>query len=229
VYSRQVDDRVLEFGVSGKLMRNVLVMYDRQTESLWPQLLGRAVEGPLAGSELDYIASRLTTWADWKERHPNTVALVKGYSGSFDPYDSYYSSRAAGAIGETVRDDRLETKEFILGIVHQGQAKAYPFRTLSQDPIVNDQFAGLALLIVFDADSASGVVFDRRVEGEVLDFRQADGLELIDEQTGSRWDGLQGVAINGPLEGVELGSVRNTAAFWFGWKDIYPDTELYEN
>ena len=219
---------MLEFGVSGKLMRNVLVMYDRQTDSLWPQLLGRAVEGPLEGAELEYVASRLTTWADWKERHPGTVALVKGYSGSYDPYDSYYLSGSAGVIGETIRDDRLQTKEFVLGVVQEGQAKAYPYSSLSQQPVVNDRLGDLPLLIVFDQDSASGVVFDRRVEGQVLEFRPADGLELVDKETESRWNGLEGVAISGPLEGTQLEAVRNTAAFWFGWKDIYPETALYE-
>lgn len=227
MYSRQVENQVLEFGVSGKLMRNVLVMYDRQTDSLWPQLLGRAVEGPLAGTELAFIASRLTTWADWKERYPETLALVKDYSGDFDPYDRYYDSGRAGVIGQAVVDDRLETKEFVLGVVHQGQAKAYPFRQLSEMPVVNDQFNDLPLLVVFDEASASGAVFERRVGDQVLEFSRVSDLELIDEQTGSRWDGLRGLAVGGPLQGEWLPVVQHTAAFWFGWKDIYPSTALY--
>lgn len=208
-------------------MRNVLVMYDRQTDSLWPQLLGRAVEGPLQGAELDYIASRLTTWEDWKERHPDTVALVKGYSGSRDPYAGYYRSASAGVIGETINDDRLPTKEFVLGVLHQGEAKAYPYRSLSEQPVVNDSLGDLPVLVVFDAQGASGAVFDRRVDGQVLEFSQDDELTLVDAQTGSRWDGIQGAAVDGPLAGTQLDSVRSTASFWFAWKDLYPETELY--
>lgn len=227
MYSRQVGDRVLEFGVSGKLMRNVLVMYDRQTESLWPQLLGRAVEGPLAGTELEFIASRLTTWSDWKARHPDSLALVKGYAGDFDPYDRYYASGRAGVIGQAVTDTRVGTKEFVLGVIQQGRAKAYPFSQLSQQPVINDQLAGLSLLIVFEADSASGAVYQRRVGDQVLSFGLDEDHELFDEQTGSRWDAARGVALSGPLQGERLPVVRHTAAFWFGWKDIYPNTDLY--
>ena len=228
MYSRKVEDQVLEFGVSGMLMRNVLVMYDRQTESLWPQLLGKAVEGPLAGAELEYLPSRLTTWSDWKERHPETVALVKGYSGNRDPYASYYRSKAAGVIGESVFDDRVATKEFVIGVVHGEVAKAYPYSALNEQPVVNDELGGRPLLVVFDVDSGSGAVFDRRVDGQILEFEGGQRLELTDVGSGSRWDGLAGRAIAGPMEGTQLKPVRSTAAFWFGWKDIYPGTEVFQ-
>jgi len=47
-----VDGELLDFGTSGKLYHSNLVMYDRQTNSLWPQALGRAIRGPLLGDEL---------------------------------------------------------------------------------------------------------------------------------------------------------------------------------
>ncbi len=44
MYAREVDGypTPLTFGVSGKLIMNVLVMYNRQTQSLWNQILGQA-------------------------------------------------------------------------------------------------------------------------------------------------------------------------------------------
>ena len=89
MYSREIDGQEYDFGVSGKLIMNVLVMYDRQTESLWSQLLGEAVEGELKGTKLEYFPSVMTTWDEWKTRFPDTVALVKGFAGSRDPYVSY--------------------------------------------------------------------------------------------------------------------------------------------
>jgi hypothetical protein len=47
VYARTVNGRTLTFGVSGKLIRNSLVMYDRETHSLWTHLTGGAIDGPL--------------------------------------------------------------------------------------------------------------------------------------------------------------------------------------
>ena len=63
MYSREIDGKVYDFGVSGKLIMNVLVMYDRQTKSLWSQLLGKAVQGPLKGTELDFLPSFQTILA----------------------------------------------------------------------------------------------------------------------------------------------------------------------
>ena len=63
MYAREINGERYEFGVSGKLFRNVLIMYDRQTKSLWSQLLGAAVDGPLKGTRLEMLAASFTTWA----------------------------------------------------------------------------------------------------------------------------------------------------------------------
>ncbi len=60
----------LDFGVSGKLWRQTLVLYDRQTSTLWSQHSHRAIAGPLAGSELETLASEITDWRSWRRGHP---------------------------------------------------------------------------------------------------------------------------------------------------------------
>lgn len=227
MYSRQIDGALYEFGVSGKLVMNVLVMYDRQTESLWSQILGRAIEGPLTGTELEYFPSWQTTWQDWRTRYPDTLALVKGYVGQRDPYLSYYADPRAGVIGETVDDDRLTTKQFVVGVAIGDQAVAFPFSVLNEEPVVNYQVGDVPVLVVFDEENASGVVFDRRIEGQGLEFEIVDGFTLQDTLTGSLWDGRTGEAIEGDYAGTNLERVRSTSSFWFGWKDFYPDTEVY--
>ncbi|MDX1430352.1 MAG: DUF3179 domain-containing (seleno)protein, partial [Rhodothermales bacterium] len=49
VFRRTLDGRVYDFGVSGMLRYSDLIMYDRQTESLWQQILGEAIVGELTG------------------------------------------------------------------------------------------------------------------------------------------------------------------------------------
>jgi hypothetical protein len=227
VYSRELNGQVLEFGVSGKLIMNVLVMYDRQTDSLWSQLLGKAVEGELAGQQLEFLPSWQTTWEDWKTRHPDTLALVKGYQGDRDPYDTYYESYAAGVIGEEHQDNRLGTKDFIVGVALGEDARAYPFRLLNDEPVVNDILNGIPILVVFDPGTASGVVFLRTVDGQTLTFNSSGELQLKDEETNSTWDALNGEAIAGELKGASLERVKSTSSFWFGWKDFYPETGIY--
>ncbi|MBW8010568.1 MAG: DUF3179 domain-containing protein [Chloroflexi bacterium] len=227
MYSRIIDGEEYTFGVSGKLIMNILVMYDRQTNSLWSQLLGRAVEGPLAGSELEYLPSWQTTWEDWKTQHPDTLALRKGYSGFRDPYAGYYESDSAGVIGEAVRNNLLYVKEFVIGVEIDGQATAYPFSVLNDEPIVNDLIADTSVLVVFNYFTSTGVVFDRNLNGETLTFSIVSDLTITDDQTGSTWDGLTGTAIDGPLAGETLTRLKSTGIFWFGWSDWFPETEVY--
>jgi hypothetical protein len=233
VYSRQIEGEIHTFGVSGKLMRNIMVMYDRETESLWSQLLGRAVQGPLDGTELAYLPSWLTTWEDWKARHPDTLALVKGYKGSRDPYQDYYENSQAGVQGELRQDDRLAVKQYVVGVTQGDEAVAYAWSTLNDEPVVNDTVGDAPILVVFYAETGTSAVFDRRVAGQTLTFSLAEPgtpseeMFVVDGETGSRWLGLTGRAIDGPLAGETLDRVTSTSSFWFGWKDNYPKTRIY--
>src|SRR3989304_8016896 len=100
------------------------------------------------------------------------------------------------------------------------KAKAYPFSIRSRRPVLNDNFQGVPLLIVFDSESATGVIFKRRLEGKDLIFKKTTGLDktglyFADDATKSVWDGLSGKAVQGPLKGKKLELVPLTPAFWF--------------
>lgn len=206
---------------------NVLVMYDRQTKTLWSQLLGEAVEGELKGTKLEFLPAWQTTWADWKEKHPDTVALQKGYYGGSDPYDNYYASSQTGVISQTVLDERLHVKEFVVGVDQNGEAAAYPFSVLNSQPVVNDIVSEVPILVVFNAETGTGIVFNREIDGQTLTFQSQNGLTLIDDETNTTWDGLTGEAIAGPLGGSTLTRIKGTSSFWFGWKDWYPNTRVF--
>jgi hypothetical protein len=227
VYAREIDGREFSFGVSGKLIRNVLVMYDRETESLWSQLLGESVSGEMQGTSLEFLPTWHTTWAEWKEKHPETLALRKGSRGGRDPYSGYYASGAAGVIGETIIDNRLAGKEFVIGVALDDTAIAYPFRVLNDEPIVNDTVGGHDVLVVFDQENGGGIVYDRQVEGQELTFEPAAEGQLVDSETGSLWDSFNGRALESPLAGQSLSRIKSTVIFWFGWKDFYSDTLIY--
>ena len=227
MYSRVIDGEEYTFGVSGKLIMNVLVMYDRQTESLWSQLLGEAVEGELQGTKLEFLPSLQTTWEDWKTQNPDTLALRKGYYGARDPYDSYYASDRTGVIGQAVQDERLYVKEFVVGVEVNGEPVAFPFSVLNSEPIINHEAGGEPILVVFNAETGTGVVYEREVDGRTLTFSQVKGATVTDAETGTQWNGLTGEALEGPLTGETLTRVKSTSSFWFGWNDWYPNSEIY--
>ena len=87
------------FGSSGFLYRSNKLMYDRQTNSLWNQFLGRPVVGPLTGSGLEFKIRpvAITRWGDWRDRHPQTkvLSLETGYARDYrpgKPYGAYFAS-----------------------------------------------------------------------------------------------------------------------------------------
>ena len=208
---------------------NALVMYDRETRTLWSQFLSRAVQGELVGTELETIPLTLTTWEKWKEVHPDTIALRKGRASS-DPYEGYYVGSSAGVIGESNRDGRLPTKALVLGIGFDGDPLALPHSELSSQQLVNITHAGDGVVIYFDPATRTALAFGTRVDGQELSFQlvKKNGREwLKDDQTGTLWVPFTGQAIDGELAGSALKRLHAVNAFWFAWSDFYPDTEVW--
>ena len=232
VFARNVEGQTLTFGVSGKLIMNALVMYDHQTESLWSQFLAESVDGEFDGTSLELIPALHTNWGTWSSLYPNTQALNKGSSNSFDPYESYYIDNRIGVLGETNSDNRVSPKTIILGLRIGNVARAYSLDLMENEPVINDSANDIATLVAFDSDSGAGVVFNREIGGKILTFdlhkseMELDPM-LIDRETESVWEMLTGRAVEGSLAGQELEQLPVTLAFWFAWKDFHPNTEIY--
>lgn len=102
VFRRAVAGHTLTFAVSGLLYDSNLLMYDRQPksrrESLWSQLLFKAIAGPAAsaGATLEVLPISVERWGDWRRDNPETTVLApdprlaERYSS--DPYTSYFGS-----------------------------------------------------------------------------------------------------------------------------------------
>ncbi len=208
---------------------NALVMFDRETRTLWSQFLSRAVQGDLIGTELEIIPLTLTTWEKWKEVHPDTVALRKGSRGR-DPYVGYYGGRSAGVIGESNKDDRLPTKELVLGIGFDGGPLAFPHSQLRSQQLVNITHDGDAKLIYFDPSTDTALAYGAEIDGQELSFKlvEKNGREwLEDDQTGTLWVPFTGQAVDGELAGSALERLHAVNVFWFAWSDFYPETDVW--
>ena len=237
VFDRHVDGRIVEFGVSGKLLMNDLVMYDRETESLWSQILGEAITGDQRGQTLAVVESLQTTWGVWQVLHPNSLVLDNDVGS--DQYQSYYASGDSGVHGDFVQDDRLPDKAVVLGVVIEGAPRAYPLALAVEAPVINDVLGEQAILAVFVPDGRTGLAYRRVLvdapagspiaAGTALTFRteRADSFVMTDEETGSVWNRLSGTAEEGPLVGAVLERVPTTTSFWFGWRDFFPRTGVY--
>jgi hypothetical protein len=242
-----VDGEVLDFGTSGKLYRSNLVMYDRQTGSYWPQALGQAVVGPLLGMELEPVATRLLSWADWRSAHPDGLVLslrtghVRRYGAN--PYVGYEDEeRPPLFTGEP--DPRLRPTEHVLGVAGT-EMIAFPYselERLSEDgvAVVNRDVGGEPIAVFWkagtvsaldaariplSADVGAAAAYMRRLDGRRLTFVVKDGA-IVDEETSSTWT-IVGEAIAGPLEGRRLRVALALDGFWFSWAAFHPETEIF--
>lgn len=232
VFDRVMDGRALTFGVSGLLYNNNLVMYDHQTDTLWSQLLGQGVRGALRGRTLGILPSLMTTWGDWKARHPDTRVLSAAATGRradevIDPYGGYYGSGSAGITGSSQNDGRLPVKELVVGLQIGAETRAYALRDIATAGTINDALGSLELALAYDAALDTAVVFLRRVDGRLLTLEPVGDGRLQDRETGTEWALDTGTAVAGPLNGAQLQRLSGPLVFWFAWSDIHPGADLY--
>ena len=126
--------------------------------------------------------------------------------------------------------DWLAPGDLVIG--YEGDAAyAYPVKMLNLHEIVNDVIDGLPLLVTYCPLCGSGVVYDRRLNGQILVFGNTSALfendlVMYDHQTGSYWYQVGGEAIVGTLTGKRLPLLPSMTMPWGQWKELHPDTHV---
>ncbi len=169
-----VNGQANTFGVSGLLYNSDVLMYDRNTESLWSQIKGEAIAGGASGEKLELLPVVHTTWADWKTRHPHTLVLSTetGYKRDYSktPYHAYRTSdKLMFPVSEV--NHKMGKKTLVLGVEIGGQFKAYPFPKLKQQAkggIVEDSFNGKVIQIHYNSKQNTAYATDS--EGNLLEY-----------------------------------------------------------
>ena len=122
----------------------------------------------------------------------------------------------------------LNDEEPVIFFEHNGDARAYPLRIMTQHEIVNDVVGGIPVTVTFCPLCNSAIVFDRRLDGEVLDFGTSGNLRNSDlimwgRQTESWWQQFTGEAIVGSLTGKKLQFLTATIISWEDFKVSRPE------
>lgn len=178
-------DRGLTFGVSGNLFNSNLIMYDHVTSSLWPQLWMGAVSGSSNGDWLEQLPVTETTWAKWKELHPDTLVISSdtGYSRDYTayPYGDYRTDNADTFRSTTPSPDPLyPNKAMTFGLADRatGAAKAYVHDDLAAKAgsrsVTNDMFDGRPIVVVYDQSAKLVLVFEAETPEGTLTFDALD-------------------------------------------------------
>lgn len=222
-----VDGQRLTFEVFG-LRQEVLTMIDRETESLWTHLEGKALRGKLEDRRMPMLPLFHTTWGEWKKSHPHSRVL-----SSDTPFRHTYKTVQLGAFNQqesVIGDDRLPSNAMVVGVEIDGIYKGYPLKVLENSGgVINDVVAGEAIVVIYAGESMGGVAYSRSMNEQILEFYNSEdeGIGLRDRQSGSLWS-FQAKALSGPLKGNYLKFVPSFVSEWYGWSAYHPETELFE-
>jgi hypothetical protein len=238
VYDRQRGGRTLEFGVSGKLADDDLVMYDRETGSEWKQSSGECLSGAFAGESLSVRPAAVLPWESFRATYPDGVALrppggESEAAGAGDdpepidyddaPYAEYLASDGFGLAahrgtdaGRTWDRDDLDPKAVVLGVDVDDDALGFPLPRVRAAGGVVRATVGDRPVVAF-ADDAAGVhayadpghAFERTDAGVVAD--------------GTTWD----VATGRAADDRRLERVSTRRLFAFAWRDDHGDDAFY--
>jgi hypothetical protein len=217
VFDRRVEGKTLTLQLNGELLGENMVMRDVETGSIWVQLTGEAIEGPLEGNRLEQIPAVWTDWRTWREEHPETTLLdlpnlVHNYRHHV-LYSSFAQERSFFA--------RLQW-----GLARGGKARSWPYAQLARQPLVNDAFSGQPLLIVFNRQTSTPRAFNRRHSNALLTFHW-QGNRVTDQETGSTWNPFTGIAVSGSLQGQSLEPVAGTISLEAAWQRFHPESEIW--
>jgi hypothetical protein len=208
------------FGVSGRLLNNNLVMYDRATDSRWPQMLATAISGPHEGDHLREFRLRWTTWREWRDANPETSIMTSetGFARRYgrDPYGGYNPDRGYYEDGKPMfdalhRDDRAQPKRIVSGVRTADGAIAFDERRLADAGVLSGETAPgkTSVLAVFDPVLQTGFAY-RNPENRTVRATE-NGTYTVDGEP------------HAP-DALPLDRLYAFDAMWHAWAGFYPET-----
>jgi uncharacterized protein DUF3179 len=231
VWGRTVEGKELTFHLCGINNEN-FIMKDEQTGSWWQQVSGAAIQGPLKGARLKRILHEDVTFATWKREHPTTRVLMPDATAQAKYAEANWEEGMAKVPVVTPRraQEPLQDRDLVAGVEWNGVSRAYLLADLARQGPVNDRLGEAPILVLPFEEGKSVRVFDRTVNGLVLELFAGEGEEsgrLVDDATGSAWD-FTGRALAGPLAGEHLAPLPVLLDYWFDWKTYHPGTDVYK-
>ncbi len=244
-FDRRIEGETYSFGVSGMLRHSDMIMYDRETETLWQQLNGEGIVGDLTGTKLIAIPAQIISFDQFVSSYPEGAVLSKdtGYRRDYgrNPYAGYDNIDERPFLYKGPFDERIPPMEKVVTVSLSGVEKAYPHRITRKRRVIHDEVHDKDVL-VFHADGAvsaldkskisdsrmigSTGVFINSVNGKKHTFSYVKGV-FVDKETDSVWD-VTGKAIRGPLKGQQLTPVAHGNFFAFAWFAFKPASLLYK-
>lgn len=208
-----------EFGVSGHLVNSNLVMYDRDTDTWFPQVLAVGIRGPHSGEALAERPVIWTTWERWRAGHPDSEVLstrtgfARNYNrdpyGAYNPPSGYYAPDSSTMFPLMNEDRRFAPKSMVLGARTRKSAVAFSLDSLRKGGRLELQAGEDLFTALYDAALDTGYIFHGHTNAKA----KVDG-------TGPHGVSWSGGAAPEPLNAFQ--------AMWFAWAAFYPQTAVHD-
>jgi len=179
-----VDGQTVRLGVSGLLYNSNLIMWDRETESIWSQMRLEALSGPQIRNVSPLLPVLEMTWLAWRTLHPDTLALssATGFPRNYETYpyvrggvDYRTNDNDTFATTRPPPDDQFENKDMVFGVIINGAVKGYVWKRLQEEVgadqgVIEDEVGGTPIAVVFHLPSRYVHAFERSVGGESINL-----------------------------------------------------------
>lgn len=222
---------------------NNIIYHEAATGNFIQQLDGKVIHGPDVGKSLIPYPVTLSTWAAWKQLHPETTLyhappitlrdkMVAWMLEQMIPISKLAKRSKPWHRIRGNLDKRLPAMSSVVGVEIDGEACSYPVEGLRRNPVIGDTVGGQAIVFFYDRDSDLGGVFSRKAGSNgTLAFTAASkpGTKVVarDTETGTLWT-VAGKGHEGPLAGQMLEPIPHfSKLFWFSWVLFKPNTRVH--
>lgn len=160
------------FGVSGLLFQSDVLLYDRSSESLWSQIMRKAVAGKKTGQQLEQVPLAHMRWSEWRKRHPDSLILSTDTGTGrlyFDsPYRGYEQSEQLFFEVRHRPPPPYHPKERVLGFTLNDKAIAFPFSELSKHGKTTFEYTWQSKALNISWNEAAGFAEIKTSDGTLL-------------------------------------------------------------
>ncbi len=227
MWKRTAKGLVFTFHLAGINNQNFL-MRDDETGTFWQQISGRAISGPLAGTQLEPVQSDELSFALWRAEAPDGTVLkpLPKDAGDYETKDWEVHIGKARTVLDFPHSG-LKSRDIVVGVSAFGASRAYPLARILSAKLMEDRLGTEPILLMVGPDGKSIRVFQARLPGQTLapEYYQTTGL-FMDSETGSDWN-FAGCAVSGKRVGSCLTPVYALKDYWFDWRNYHPQTTIF--
>jgi hypothetical protein len=245
-YERTIDGTTLFFK---KTTKGLPIVMEDEEGTLW-DIFGRGIEGPRAGQALTPTHSFMGYWFAFGALFPGTEIYEGEVKEGIEPGNpapdwlipTNYVFQGAGldAIKSvdnpsfinfdfrdyTTEDFYVSDKDLVIGLNIGGEARAYPHNILNWHEIINDEFGGEKLSIIYCPLTGTASIWDRNLANGLTTFGVSgllynNNIIAYDRSTESLWTQLDGTCVRGELIGEKAKRYTFIETSWATWNLLY--------